>query len=268
MRCAIWLVTVLALACLSFAVPLSARAESNQSSNGAPSETDFNQQIYYKNKLEFAYDTSYLFYNVPLLFDPFLGEKFARVPGTVNYTLLPLIGSLRWQLYNPCGPSFLRGNTDVTFGGSYTVITQGPESRYIAVITGVRYNFVQPNWRLAPYFEIKGGMGFTDAEGPEEVASHQPQIGQGQDFTFTFLMGAGVRYNFNPRYSVSAGVEYMHMSNANLSEPRYYNHGINVVGPTVGINVAIPDHTVERVESALGSIDDWAGSRQSAPVAQ
>jgi hypothetical protein len=29
---------------------------------------------------------------------------------------------------------------------------------------------------------------------------------QGQDFTFTFMLGSGVRYNFNPRYAIAAGI--------------------------------------------------------------
>ncbi len=64
-------------------------------------------------------------------------------------------------------------------------------------------------------------------------------IGQGQDFTFTFAIGSGVRYNFNPRYSISMGAAFMHISNAYLSEPKYYNHGVNVVGPTFGFNFAL-----------------------------
>jgi len=62
---------------------------------------------------------------------------------------------------------------------------------------------------------------------------------QGQDLTFTLKMSSGARYNFNPRYSVSAGVLYMHVSNLYLSEPRYENFGINVYGPVLGFNVRL-----------------------------
>lgn len=206
----------------------------------ASDEPDFNRQIYYKNKLELAFDTGWLWYNTPLILDPIIGDKFAREPGIVDYTLVPLDFSLRWQLYDICGPSILRGNTDFTFTGSYTDIERGPESRYVAAIGGFRYNFIQPNRRMVPFLELRGGTGFTDAQQPNEVAHHRPAVGQGQDFTFTFIMGAGVRYNFNPNYSVSAGVAFMHVSNMYLSEPKYYNHGINVVGPTIGLNVALP----------------------------
>ena len=50
-------------------------------------------------------------------------------------------------------------------------------------------------------------------------------------------MGAGLRYNLDPRYSVSVGVTYMHISNLYLST-KAYNYGINVLGPTIGVNYA------------------------------
>jgi Lipid A 3-O-deacylase (PagL) len=223
-------------------VPSFAQDSSSQPSGVAlpnSEPADFNAEIYYKNKLEFSFDTGWLGYNTPTLFGPLVGDKFARSPALVDYALVPLNFSLRWQLYDISGRSFLRGNTDLTFTGSYIAITQGPESRYAAFITGIRYNFVQPNWRIAPYIEARAGCGFTDARQPEELAARQPLVGQGQDFAFTFLMGSGVRYNFNPRYSISLGVAYMHISNFDLSEPKFSNHGVNVVGPSAGINVAL-----------------------------
>ncbi len=236
-------ILALLLGCLTLSTSSFAQESKNQPSNGAsprPELPDFNSAIYYKNKLELSFDAAGLPFNIPLIFDPLMGDKFARQPGTVDYTLIPLTLALRWHLYGISGPSFLRGNTDLMFGGSHTVIAQGPESRYDALMTGLRYNFVQPNWRTAPYLELRGGMGFTDAKQPEEKAHHQLQVGQGQDFTFTFIMGGGVRYNFNPLYSMSLGIAYMHISNLYLSEPKYYNHGINVFGPNLGVNVALP----------------------------
>jgi Lipid A 3-O-deacylase (PagL) len=232
----------LALTCLGPSASSFAQDPGSVPSNrpSPSSETgDFNTDIYYKNKLEVSFDTGCLFLNTPLILDPILGDKFSREPGLPNYTLVPLISSLRWQLDDIGGRSFWRGNTDLTFGGAYNVITQGPESYYAALITGVRYNFVQPNWRIAPYLELRGGLGLTDARQPWEAAHHQPEVGQGQDFTFTFIVGGGVRYNFSPRYSASVGAAFMHISNAYLSEPKYYNHGINVFGPTFGLNVAL-----------------------------
>lgn len=221
----------LSLACLALSSPAFAQETTSQPSAGAlvsSEPADFNRQIYYKNKLEFALDAGYFPYNTKFIFDFFEGANWPRVP--LDYTLVPLTLSLRWHLDDIGGPSILRGNTDVTFSGNYTVIPQGPESYYVSYMMGARYNFVQPNWRISPYIEGRVGAGFTDAKGPAGV-----QYAQGEDFTFTFSMGGGLRYNFNPRYSVSAGMTYMHISNLYMSKA--YNWGINVYGPTVGVNI-------------------------------
>jgi hypothetical protein len=193
---------------------------------------DFNRKIYFKHKLEFSLDTGWLPNNIPFIFDPFMGEKWARVP--LDYTLVPLIFSVRWHWGNIAAPSFIRGNTDLTFSGSYTAIPRGPEHLFTAFMFGVRRNFVQPNWRVVPYVETRGGVGYTDAKGPEGVL-----YAQGQDLTFNLILGGGVRYNFNPRYSTSVGIAYMHVSNAYLSQPKVYDYGINVFGPTLGVNIGL-----------------------------
>jgi hypothetical protein len=132
------------------------------------------------------------------------------------------------------GPSVLRGNWDLTVSGTYTVIPRGPETRYWAYDMGIRRNFVRPNWRVVPYFDLRLGLGDINAKGPKGVP-----FSQGQDFTFTFMLGSGVRYNFSPRYGISAGINFMHVSNLYLSEPKVLNYGINVYGPIVGIDVRL-----------------------------
>jgi hypothetical protein len=182
--------------------------------------SDFNRDIYYKNKLEFSLEAGWLPFNVwawPL-----------------NYTLVPTVASLRWHVNNIGEPKFLRGNTDFTFSGSYTAIPRGAETHYFAFDYGIRRNFVQPRWRIVPYFEMRGGIGNINAKGPDGVL-----YAQGQDLTFTFMMGGGARYNFNPRYSIAAGLTYMHVSNAYLSQPGYTDYGINVLGPIFGINIRL-----------------------------
>jgi len=228
-------VAALSLACLvlsspSFAEEPVARASEQPVLNWEPE--DFNRKIYFKNKLEFAADMGYYFYNTKFIFDFIEGQNWDRPKEFPDYNLIPIILSLRWHLDDLGGPWFLRGNTDVTFSGSYTFITDGPESYYAAFMTGARYNFVQPNWRIAPYIEGRVGAGFTDARGPRGV-----KYSQGQDFTFTFSMGGGLRYNVDPKFSVSAGITYMHISNLYLSTEAY-NYGVNVLGPTIGVNYA------------------------------
>jgi hypothetical protein len=193
---------------------------------------DFNRSIYYKNKLEFSLETGWLPVNIPFAFDFLLGGGY-NVSG-LKYTLVPTIASVRWQLDDLRGPGILRGNWDLTLSGSFTVIPRGPETRYGAYDMGIRRNFVRPNWRIVPYFDGRLGLGGIDAKGPKGVP-----YAQGQDFTFTLMLGSGVRYNFNPRYAISVGINYMHVSNLYLSEPRFSNYGINVYGPMVGVDIRL-----------------------------
>jgi hypothetical protein len=181
---------------------------------------DFNRDIYYRNKLEYSFDAGWLPVNV--------------LTWPLQYTLVPTIVSLRWHVTNIDGPWILRGNMDFTFGGSYTAIPRGAETRYFVSLYGIRRNFIQPGWRIVPYFELRGGVGNINAKGPDGV-----KYAQGQDLTFTGIPGSGVRYNFNPRYSVEAGFIYVHISNAYLSEPRYMDYGINVFGPIFGLNMRV-----------------------------
>lgn len=79
--------------------------------------------MYFKHKLEFSLDAGWLPNNIPFIFNPLMGEKWAQNP--LDYTLVPFIFSLRWQWGNVAGPSFIRGNTDLTFSLSYTDIPRG-----------------------------------------------------------------------------------------------------------------------------------------------
>jgi hypothetical protein len=223
------------LACLAHPT-LSLGQDGNSQPSGkflrTPKPADSNRSIYYKNKLEFSLETGWLPVNIPWPFDVFVGDQYNETP--LKYTLVPTIASLRWQMGDIGGPWILRGNWDFTFSGAFTWIPRGPETHYEAYDMGIRRNFVRRNWRTAPYFDLRLGLGRIDAKGPLGVP-----YAQGQDFTFTFMLGSGVRYNFNSRYAISAGMNFMHVSNMYLSEPRFYNYGINVYGPMVGFNVRL-----------------------------
>jgi hypothetical protein len=202
---------------------------------------DFNSDVYYKNKVEFSLESGALPINLPFIFDAFVGGDYSASPQ--HYTLVPVFPSLRWQMGDVHGPWLLRGNTDMTFTLSVTAIPRGPETLYDAFDLGFRRNFVQPNWRVAPYFEARIGAGFLNAQEPYGNTFTQTVLGngfaQGQDFTFTMMVGSGFRYNFNGRYSMAIGATYFHVSNAYLSEPKYDDNGINVCGPLIGFNVRL-----------------------------
>jgi hypothetical protein len=191
---------------------------------------DLNENIYYRNKLEFSLDTGALPINIPFVFDVFVGGDYSQKP--LHYTLVPTFASIRWHMGKINGPRILRGNTDMIASLSLTAIPRGPEKIYGAFNLGFRRNFVPRNWKATPYFEVRLGAGGIDAKGPSGNF-----YAQGQDFTFTLWLGAGLRYNFNQKYSMSLGPAYMHVSNAYLSEPKYLDNGINVTGGIIGFNM-------------------------------
>jgi hypothetical protein len=228
------LVTLI-LICLTHPAPSPGQDLVSQPANGILPESrpgDLNRSIYYKNKLEFSLETGWLPKNIPFVFDFLLGDGYTQTG--LQYTLVPIIASLRWQVDDIRGPSILRGNWDITLSGSFTVIPRGPETRYGAYDMGIRRNFVRRNWRIVPYFDGRLGLGRIDAKGPKGV-----HYSQGQDFTFTLMMGSGVRCNFNSRCAISVGMNYMHISNLYLSEPKFLNYGINVYGPMVGVDIQL-----------------------------
>ena len=200
-----------------------------------------NQSVYHRNSLEFAFETGWHPINIPFIYDFAVGGGYHMTP--LKYTLVPLIASLRWHVNNVGGPWIFRGNFDFTFSDSVTLIPRGPETYYFAFIFGIRRNFVHRNWKFVPYFEERGGIGYINAKEPLGVA-----YAQGQDLTFTYNIGSGVRYHFDSRYSVSAGMNYMHISNGYLSEPKFINYGINVYGPMVGMDIRLgkPRHDASR----------------------
>jgi hypothetical protein len=200
----------------------------------------FDREVYYRNKFEFAFDGGWLPMNIPFVFDVFLGDSYNMTP--LRYTLVPLVASLRWHINDVGGPWILRGNWDMTFSGSLTVIPRGPETHYFSYDMGIRRNFVPRRGKVAPYFDGQAGLGRIDAKEPLGV-----EFAQGQNFTFTLNLGSGARYNFNPRYSVSAGLHWMHISNLYFSEPAFSNYGINVWGPMFGMNIRLtkPRHVSE-----------------------
>ena len=191
-----------------------------------------NDGSYYRNRLEFSVETGVLPENIPFAFDVFTGGDYSQKP--LHYTLIPIFPSLRWQISNVRGPSILRGNSELTVSVSVSAIPRGPEKVYGAFDLGIRRNFVQRTGKLAPYVEFKLGAGFIDAQGPHGVS-----YAQGEDYTFTLWLGGGLRYNVSPRYGFSFGPAYMHVSNAFLSEPRYEDTGINVVGGIIGFYVRL-----------------------------
>ncbi len=203
----------------------------------AKNPPDRNLDIYYRNRREFSLDVGWHPVNIPFIYDFAVGDSYNMTP--LKYTLVPIIASLRWHVTNVGWRWIFRGNMDFTFSGSITAIPRGPETHYYSFDFGIRRNFVYRNWKVVPFFEQRGGAGIINAKEPLGVL-----FSQGQNVTFTYNMGAGARYNIDSKYSFSAGLNYMHISNGYLSEPQFTNYGINVYGPMFGFDVRLgkPHH--------------------------
>src|SRR5215469_5382877 len=193
---------------------------------------DRNLDIYYRNRREFSLDVGWHPVNIPFIYDFAVGDSYDMTP--LKYTVVPIVASLRWHVTNVGWKWIFRGNMDFTFSGSITAIPRGPETHYYSFDFGIRRNFVYRNWKVVPFFEQRGGAGIINAKEPLGVV-----FAQGQNLTFTYNLGVGARYNLNSKYSFSAGMNYMHISNAYLSQPQFYNYGINVYGPMFGLDMRL-----------------------------
>lgn len=192
-------------------LPLVLNAQAQQVHTGSPKPRS-EAEDFHADKVEMSVESANLFDT-----------------GNRNYYhLAPQILSLRWQLDDVGNPGWRRGNTEWVFSGYYTPVISGPESRFTGALFGPRYNFVQPGWKWVPYIDSRVGFGFTDSRGVTGA--------QGQDFCFTFSVGAGARYILSDTVDLSAGVLYQHFSNAGLSEPARENHGLDAIGPNVALH--------------------------------
>ncbi|CAB4244322.1 Outer membrane protein W [Methylacidimicrobium sp. AP8] len=159
------------------------------------------------------------------------GALFSLGSGGGRYTFdeAPSILSWGWMLTTPKGRGIFRGNVEVLVDLYASGIFAGPMSGNVVVGPNVfvRYNFVQPNWRVVPY--VEGGLGFvfTDAY----TVPNQSMVGQAIEFTPQ--AGAGFRYMLSKHWSVNAEALFHHMSNADMA-PR--NIGVNEVGALVGFS--------------------------------
>ena len=121
--------------------------------------------------------------------------------------------------------SFLRGNFEALFELSYSYIYKGPGHHLVGITALLRHNFVQPEPRIAPYFQVGAGIVYTDAY-------KDPDSGIGQSIEFTPQGSLGLRFLINRQVSLDAEAMFHHISNAGLAER---NEGINAFGGFLGM---------------------------------
>lgn len=118
----------------------------------------------------------------------------------------------------------LRGNLEGIMEFTSSSIIKGEGSFIFGLGPIIRYNFLRPKWKIVPYFQLGGGVCYTDAYYYEGI---------GQGFNFTLQFGTGFRYFITKRYSFDFEIRYNHISNAGMD---HRNDGVNAIGATVGLS--------------------------------
>ncbi len=114
-----------------------------------------------------------------------------------------------------------------------SAILSGPDSYYLGWAPQLRAIVPLGESRWSLYGTFGAGMGVADANENDPYDS-----GLGQRFTFLLMANAGLRCAISDSWSVWAGGMWMHLSNANQSEPNKQNIGIDSFGPVVGLGWA------------------------------
>jgi hypothetical protein len=178
---------------------------------------------YRKGTWDFTLESAYTFDVVP---NPFhcLVDLRIRSPNPRNYHFATEVLGVSYRLTKVGGPWFLRGSAQLCAGVVGTAIVWGPESYFVGLAVGMHYDFVQPGWRLVPYMDFRGGPGAIDAA--KKVQAQQ------SDIEFTYLWGAGFRYDVSPTLSVSIGALDQHLSDAGLATE---NNSVDSLGVSIGV---------------------------------
>jgi lipid A 3-O-deacylase len=150
-----------------------------------------------------------------VLFSPYI---VSRNRPTFHYTFSHVqIGRMLTSVNDAGGFS---GNVQAAADMFGSAIFKGPGSYMAGGTAWLRYNFVQPEWRVVPYAQAGAGITLTDID--RRIV--------GQTFNFNLDLGFGARYFIAPRWSVNLEYRFQHISNANLGR---HNLGINSHGPVL-----------------------------------
>jgi hypothetical protein len=134
---------------------------------------------------------------------------------------------LGWMLNTPSdSQSFFRGNWEALLEVTNSVIYKGPGNYMGGIGAFIRYNFVQPDARIVPYFQVGGDVVYNDAYKDES----QNSIGQSIEFTPQGSFGA--HFLLSDHWALDAEAIFHHISNAGLDDR---NRGVNAFGGFVGV---------------------------------
>jgi Lipid A 3-O-deacylase (PagL) len=158
------------------------------------------------------------------------GAAVALTWGGIRETYNYAEGQLRlgWMLNTPSdAPGFFRGNFELLASTSGAYIYNGPGTKFGTLDVLLRYNFVQPNAMLVPYYQSGVGVFVSD------IANDKTQSEIGSTVEIDVQSALGLRVMLPGKWSVRGEFIYQHVSNAGL-EGR--NIGINAIGGLFGLS--------------------------------
>lgn len=153
------------------------------------------------------------------------GEGGASVAGGVEDSELFSAGvRIGRVLTNELGSGILRGNFEYGVDLIPLTIIQAPNTVYGAGVAPVnlKWNFTGAK-RIAPYFELNGGVLFTASEVPPDSSK----------VNFTSGATAGVYVFTRKGRALELAAKFQHISNAGLDS---VNPGINIVHFRIGFH--------------------------------
>jgi lipid A 3-O-deacylase len=153
---------------------------------------------------------------------------------TPRYDIAPIDVRLGCMLFSPFPDDCcLRGNIEALLALTTAPVFDGFGSLVIGPTVLLRYNLVQPDWRLVPY--LQGGGGFTYNDSYRD----KTQRALGQAGEFYLQATAGVHYLLSPHCSLDLEGGYIHISNADTNAR---NGGINSFGGSIGMTYFFGKH--------------------------
>lgn len=130
------------------------------------------------------------------------------------------------MLNTPEGDGPFRGNFELMLQLMYGSVFDGPGNYLGGGAVILRYNFVQPDSKWVPYFQLGAGAIYND------IYKDKNQRLLGTNWEADLEATVGVRYFFNERWSGNLEGGFRHNSNADNGDR---NVGLNSLGGGVGL---------------------------------
>ncbi len=163
-------------------------------------------------------------------FQVWTGGGYSSWGGITNTGVWTTGARLGWILTNPHGPGVLRGKFEFAVDVVPAFVVFQPKN----IAYGASFDPVVLKWdfesdrRIVPYFEIAGGVLFTNQTVPSGISrvNFTPQGALGIHFL-------GRKFNWNVE------VRYLHISDAGLTT---LNPGVNTIQARIGVGLFTRGH--------------------------